>query len=51
MNDANKCPECGSTTTIAHTDEELRRRHKLVRQCFDCDNFWETDWEVPEDAE
>lgn len=41
-----KCPDCGSEGVVAHTDQELRRQHKLVWQCFDCDNFWETAWDV-----
>jgi hypothetical protein len=44
-----KCPECGSDNTLAHTDKELRAEHRLVWQCWECDNFWESEWDVDED--
>lgn len=40
------CIECGSTKTIAHTDSELRRLHLLVWQCFGCNSFFETGWDI-----
>ena len=41
-----QCPECNSENVVSHTDEKLREEQKLVWQCFDCDNFWETDWDA-----
>ena len=38
------CPKCGSDNIISHTDEKLRHEHKLVMQCWNCDNFWKTKW-------
>lgn len=43
-----KCRNCRSTKTIAHTDSELRRDHLLVWQCFDCDEFFYTGWDIDE---
>ncbi len=40
-----KCPKCESENVISHTDEELRKEHKLIWQCFDCNHSWETDWD------
>jgi hypothetical protein len=39
-----KCPKCHSTRIVTHTDQELRRRHKWVWQCWGCGHSWETDW-------
>lgn len=35
------CPKCGSRNVCSHTDANLRKEHKLVWQCFDCDWFGE----------
>ena len=40
------CPKCGSKNVVSHTDDELRKEHELFWQCWDCDNFWYTDWEA-----
>ena len=31
---------------VDHTDSELRKNHLLVWQCFDCDEFWQTGWDI-----
>ena len=42
---ARTCPKCGSTNSVGHSDSKLRQEHKMVRQCFDCNNFWKIDLE------
>jgi hypothetical protein len=39
-----KCPKCHGTRIVAHTNEELRRRHTWACQCWGCGHSWETDW-------
>jgi len=43
-----ECRNCGSKRTIAHTSDELRKDHLLVWQCFDCDEFFDTGWDIEE---
>jgi DNA-directed RNA polymerase subunit M/transcription elongation factor TFIIS len=38
------CPKCGSKNIISHTDKKLRQNHKLVMQCFECNNFWKVSY-------
>ena len=45
-----KCINCGSNNIIAHTDDELRGRHLLQWQCFDCKDYFETGWDVEVDG-
>ena len=42
------CPKCNSENTVSHTDDELRKLHLLVWQCFDCDEYWQTGWDIHE---
>jgi hypothetical protein len=40
------CPECDSENVVAHTDSDLRKDHLLYWQCFDCDEWWLTGWDI-----
>ena len=44
-----KCPTCVSENTVVHTSDRLRKWHLLVWQCFDCDEFWQTGWDIEDD--
>lgn len=43
-----KCPKCGSKETVPHTDSELRKVQDYIYQCFVCDTWWRTHYEIVE---
>lgn len=46
-----RCISCKSENLISHTDDELRGLHLLVWQCLDCDEWFDTGYDVEMDGE